>query len=125
MNILIDTSILIEFYRKQKKEKSRFYKLIEQNHSFAISVITEYEIFVGSNGLQDQYWYSLFQELEVLPITSDVIQEAVGFYRRMKKSNTLIDIPDLLIGATAKYYDLNIATLNEKHFEKLPGVNIL
>ena len=125
MKIIIDTSILIDFYRKQKKEKSKFYELIEQNHSFAVSVITEYEILVGSDRLQDEYWQSVFSKLDILPLTSGVIQEAVEFYRKMKKTNTIIEIPDIMIGATSVYYDLELATLNRKHFERLEGVKIL
>lgn len=125
MKIVIDTSILIDFYRKEKKEKSRFYQLIERNHSFAISVITEYEIFVGSNGIQDKYWNQFFEKVEILPLTSEIIKEAVQIYRRMKKSNSLIEIPDILIGATAKYHNLKIATLNNKHFDRIGGLEMV
>lgn len=124
MKILIDTSILIDFYRKENKEKSKFYQLVEKNHTFAISVITEYEILVGSNGLQDEYWREFFGEVEIIPLSSEIIQEAVIAYREMKQSNQLIEIPDILIGSTAKHHKLPIATLNKKHFGRIEGLKI-
>ena len=125
MKLLIDTSILIDFYRKEKKEKSRFYQLIDANHSFAISVITEYEILVGSYGIQDSYWKKLFDEFEILPLSSGIIHEATAAYRALKKANKLIEIPDILIGATAKYHQLPLATLNKKHFSRIGGIKIM
>lgn len=54
--ICLDTSVLIDYYRKVHKSKSFFYTLTESYDLFAISAITEYEIYCGSNPEQDLYW---------------------------------------------------------------------
>ena len=46
--ICLDTSILIDFFRKTNKENSAFYRISSQHTLFAVSVITEYEIFTGT-----------------------------------------------------------------------------
>lgn len=43
--VLVDTSILIDFFRKTKKENSKLVSLVRQGYSFYISTITEYEIY--------------------------------------------------------------------------------
>lgn len=45
--ILVDTSILIDYYRKTDKENSVWIGLVRQEYSFAISAITKYEIYSG------------------------------------------------------------------------------
>jgi len=47
--ILLDTSVLVEHFRKKDKTSTQFYQLSEQSDDFAISTITHYEILSGSN----------------------------------------------------------------------------
>jgi predicted nucleic acid-binding protein len=37
----------------------------------------------------------------------------------------MIEIPDMLIGATAKANNLKLATLNKKHFERIKNLEII
>ena len=54
--ILVDTSILIDYYRKTDKEKSAWIALVRKGYSFAISVITKYEIYSGATQNQLTFW---------------------------------------------------------------------
>jgi predicted nucleic acid-binding protein len=45
--ICLDTSVLIDFYRKTVKENSIFYQLTTKYKLFAVSIVTEYEIMIG------------------------------------------------------------------------------
>ncbi|HEX8459934.1 MAG TPA: type II toxin-antitoxin system VapC family toxin [Segetibacter sp.] len=117
--IFLDTSVLIDFYRKQQKQNSYLFQLTDLYKVFAISVITEYEILIGSNNVQDSFWVSFFEKVTILPFTSSVNNEAVKIYRQLKTENKLIAIPDILIAATAISNNLALATLNTKHFKGL------
>lgn len=46
--ILLDSSILIELFRKKDKKKTTFYRLSEEYNELFISSITYYEIGVGN-----------------------------------------------------------------------------
>ncbi len=46
--ILVDTSILIDYYRKTDKANSVWVALVRQGYEFAISAITKYEIYSGA-----------------------------------------------------------------------------
>jgi tRNA(fMet)-specific endonuclease VapC len=37
----------------------------------------------------------------------------------------MIDLADILIGATALTHDIPLATLNTKHFERIKGLEII
>ena len=46
--ILLDSSILVELFRKKNKEKTLFYSLSQSYNNLCISSITHYEIGVGN-----------------------------------------------------------------------------
>lgn len=56
--ICLDSTILIDYFRKTKKENSFFFELANQYSTFAVSIITEFEILSGSNQNQNQkeFW---------------------------------------------------------------------
>lgn len=71
---LLDTSILIEFFRRSDKRNSRFYQLSDTFDSFSISVITEYEIFVGAtSSAQKDYWKSFLKKVAIISLDSEII----------------------------------------------------
>lgn len=117
--ILIDTSILIDFFRKTDKSKSTLLSLVEQGFNYCISAISEYEIYTGANIAQSEYWEKFLQQIDVLPFDKDVARKAVEINMQLKKKRKQIAIPDLFIAATAHTHSLPIATLNKKHFERL------
>lgn len=123
--ICLDTSVLIDYFRKKNKKKTFFYELTDSNTLFAVSVITEYEIYFGSNNEQDMFWNNFFKILTVLPYNSHTNKLSISIARRLKKKNKMIDIPDLFIGATALSNDLKLATLNPKHFENIDDLKLI
>lgn len=122
--ICLDTSVLIDFFRKQNKKNSFFFKL-SIDYDFAISVITKLEILNGSNKGQKQYWDNVFQHMTIIPLGEDEVEEASDIIKKLRAQNRLIDLPDILIGATAISNNLRIATLNRAHFGRIRGLNLI
>lgn len=63
--VLVDTFILIDFFRKTDKTKTQLIKLVDSGYLFATSVITEYEIFVGATATQNTYWMEFLKRITV------------------------------------------------------------
>lgn len=123
--ILIDTSILIDFFRKTDKANSTLINLAKQGFRFNISAITVYEIYVGANSLQSSFWNEFLEKIEVLPLTHTVAKTAVIINTELKRKRNQIDIADLFIASTAIANNLKIATLNKKHFERINDLTIV
>ena len=123
--ICLDTSILIDFFRKTNKENSAFYRISSQHTLFAVSVITEYEIFTGTTPDQLIFWESFFDKMVILPFDSQANKHAVAIHKDLKSKRKLIEIPDILIAATAISHQLPLATLNKKHFERIKPLSLL
>ena len=115
--ICLDTSVLIDYFRKTNKENSFLYQLSKSHEQFAVSVITEFEIYTGINALQHEFWDQFFANLTILPFDRRASQMAAALFKEL--SNKLIAMPDLLIGATALAQDLPLATLNVRDFNRL------
>jgi predicted nucleic acid-binding protein len=123
--ICLDTSILIDFYRKTDKSKSVFFKLTETYSLFAVSAVTEYELYLGNSEEQNVFWDTFFSQIAVLPFDTKAAKKAVEIYKQLRQDNKLIEIPDILIAATALQNNIPIATLNKKHFERIKGLQIV
>lgn len=123
--ILLDSSIIIDLFRKQNKVNSKFFKLTEEYSTFFISSISVYEIGIGNRALHMEYWNKLLNQLTILPFDANCANEAVKVYSNLRNGNKLIDIADILIGATSIANNLPLATLNNKHFERIDKLIII
>lgn len=123
--ILLDSSVLIDLFRKKDKSKSYFFELLSEENDFAISTITQYEIGIGNKSSSSEFWNDLYGKLIILPFDQNCSDVAIEVYASLKKQNKLIDLADLLIGATAKNHRIPLATLNKKHFQRIEGLMLL
>ena len=123
--ILLDSSILIELFRKKDKEKTLFYSLAKTFKTLCISSITYYEIGIGNRKSHFDYWDILSENLRILPFDKECSDNAITIYLDLLKANKMIDLADILIGATALTHNLPIATLNDKHFNRIKGLEII
>lgn len=122
--ILLDTSVLIDYFRKQDKQRSLLFQLVQQGCQLRISAVTEFEIFSGVTDAQQAFWNSLLEEVMGIPFGSIEAHQAVSTQRELRRARKQLDIPDLFIAATALVHGLPIATLNRKHFERVAGLQI-
>ena len=124
-HILIDTSIIVEHLRKRNKRKSLLYSLIE-THVLYTSTIVEFELFAGAtNARKQQDIHDILSLFHILPLTSDIAQQAASIYQDLKKNNEIIEVGDILIAATTIHANLPIMTMNTTHFQRIEGVTLL
>lgn len=123
--IMVDTSILIDYFRKMDKSKTRLFDLSQKSENLCISSITEFEIYTGAKGEQIEFWKTMLSNLVVFPFDSAAALAAVDIQNNLKKFRKSIDKADLFIAATAVAHNLSFDTLNHKHFESIEGLKLL
>ncbi|PSR02799.1 MAG: PIN domain-containing protein [Bacteroidetes bacterium SW_11_45_7] len=123
--ILVDTSVLIDYYRKTYKENSVWIGLVRQEYAFAISAVTKYEVYSGATQHQLDFWNRVLEEILVLPFDETCVDKAIEMNASLKQKRKQIDIADLFIAATAVNHNLTIATLNRKDFERIDELNLV
>lgn len=122
--VLIDTSIIIEHLRKQDRQRSILYRIVD-NYVLCTSAIVEFELYSGAiddRKLRDVQ--EILEWCELLPLTSEVAQVAARTYRDLKVTNQLIEVSDIFIAATALAYGLPLLTLNTGHFSRIERLRL-
>lgn len=125
---LLDTDILIYSLKGDKTVVENF--KIHANDPKSISVISYGELIFGAQK-SEKYTENLAKVhrlKEIFPVIdiTPSIMETFGLLKaNLQKAGTSVDDFDLIIGATGITNGYSIVTNNEKHFEKIPGVNIV
>jgi predicted nucleic acid-binding protein len=90
--VLIDTSVLIEYFRKQDKTKTFLYELAGKHSDIYASTITKFEIWVGNRPHQSVFWQNLFSSLKTLPFGDLEAEEAGNIQQTLLKTGQQIGI---------------------------------
>ncbi len=123
--VLIDTSIVIEYLRSQNRKVSAFVKLFKDN-DLCISAISIFELYNGATNESKKHDIEILcYELENIDFDTDTAKTASEIYRNLRSKNKIIEFRDILISATAIRYNLPIATLNVKHFERIENLQLI
>jgi len=85
--VLIDTTVLIEYFRSQNKTKTFFYALAGKNEAIYVSAITKFEIWVGNRPDQHEFWENLFATLKTIPFGELEAEKAGEIQQTLIKSN--------------------------------------
>jgi len=123
--VLIDSSIIIDFFRKQNKSRTHLYALFDACDHLFISIITHYELLCGATS--PQLSRDMKQLLSLFLIVEFSMQEsecAAEIYRDLKRQNKLINVLDILIAATSITLDVPLATLNTQHFSRIQNLKM-
>lgn len=123
--VVLDTSIIIAHLREKTKNSLLRRLAIKHKNQMAISVITLQELYEGQSTrdkIKENYMLSILTPLKILPYTEEVAKLA-GVLAR--DNQTLADLADLAIAATAMVYKTPLATLNTKHFSSLKDLDLV
>jgi tRNA(fMet)-specific endonuclease VapC len=121
--ILIDTSIIIDYFRKQNKSRTVFYKL-STDYNVCISSITAFEVLVGSSLTNSGTIHEILDNILILPFDGETAKRASLIYLNLKKINKVLDFRDIFIAATAISHNIPLSTFNMKHFERIEKLNL-
>ena len=87
-DILIDTSVIIEFLRKQNKQDTYLWRIKETPFNCLVSTITVFELYAGA--VTDRHredLKKLLNWMDVIPLTTKIAQQSADIYRELKLQN--------------------------------------
>jgi predicted nucleic acid-binding protein len=133
--LIIDTSILIQSERRNESAKHilQRVKAAYGEVGIGVSVITVMELTHGTfraNAEMDRtrrriFVEGIFRELLAYPVTLEIAQLAGRIEGEQAALGNIIATEDLLIGATALHLGFDVASLNAKHFQRIPGLRVI
>ena len=113
--ILIDTDILIDYYKGRLD--------LPEENIYYISIITLYEYSRGTTRPEEAKRL-LEESFIVIPLNNQILLKSIEIWQSLKHKGILIDDRDLIIGASAITYNLELYTKNIEHFERLKEYNL-
>jgi len=122
--ILIDTSVVIDHFRKKNKQKSLLYELATENILF-LSAISKFEFLVGTKLTQIRQTKEIIGGFYILSFNSHVADIASDIGKKLRTKNKIIEFRDIFIAATAIANDMPLSTLNIKHFERIDALELI
>lgn len=123
--VILDTNIIIDHLRRSSDDS--LLSKLSKNYSreeIGISVISLQELYEGkstTSPTKENQMMAIIAQLNVLPYDVDVARLAGKIAR---DSKNIIDLADAAIAATAIINEANLCTLNEKHFQSIPNLEL-
>lgn len=135
MGVILDSSVLIAGERR-KDSVAEVLKRVEAvcgKTTAALSVATAIELTHGVYRAQtdadrkrrESFVEELFDAVAMHPLTLDIARLAGRIHGEQMNRGSVIDFPDLIIGATALHLGFDVVTLNVRHFTAVPGLSVI
>lgn len=93
--LLIDTSVVIDHFRKKNKQRSLLYELSKENKLF-LSAISKFEFLVGTKLAQIRQTEKIIEGFDILSFNSNVADVASGIAKKLKIKLSNLEIYLLL-----------------------------
>jgi predicted nucleic acid-binding protein len=123
--LLIDTSIIIDHFRKKDKINTLLLELY-QNYLLHISSVTVFELYNGASSSEKvEDIELLLKNVKVLDFNSEIASVASKIYRQLISENKIIEFRDIFIASTAIVNKMPVSTLNVNHFKRIKGLRII
>lgn len=126
--VVIDTNIIIDHLRLQKKQQdSKLIKIAKKmpKEVLALSMISVQELYEGRSTKDDQkeqYLLATISPLKILPYTYEIAKLAGEIGR---DANRPIELADAAIAATAILNNAALLTDNKKDFSDIKNLHII
>jgi tRNA(fMet)-specific endonuclease VapC len=120
--ILCDTDVLIEFYKNTAHILQELHAIGQRQ--LAVSAITQAELYFGAlNKVELHKIRTHLQSISRFAIDTMISDKFLMVMETYSLSHKL-GLPDAIIAATAIVHHLPLYTLNTKHFQFLPEVEL-
>jgi predicted nucleic acid-binding protein len=135
VGIVLDSSVIIAAERRGHtvREILEQVKAAQGEIEIGISVVTIAELVHGAYRAKTQaqqqrrleFIDRLSSDVPVYPVTLDIARLAGRIEGQQQAIGVQFAFEDLLIGATALHLSYDVATLNLRDFQKIPGLSVI
>ncbi len=116
---LVDSDVFIDYLKEVDIACNFIETHIEQ---VCLSIITVAEIRAGIKGKQEEQALAQFlSAISLFDVTPTVAEIGGDWVRQFGRSHS-VEVPDALIAATASFHNLELKTLNTKHYPMFKGL---
>jgi len=116
MTYLVDTDVLVDFFKHKEPAKALIAKL-SRTTTLALSTLTITELRSGWTSEQADFLLPrLYALCTVVPVTKAIAEQAGKWRQEYKSKGVSLGTPDTVIAATAYLHDSPLLTNNAKDY---------
>jgi predicted nucleic acid-binding protein len=127
LEICLDTDILIDFLRGERKIVDTI-KTLEEEHELLTTSINIFELYYGAHKTGKDKNVRAVDELtgrlEILKLTERSAKISGKILAELESEGKVIDFRDILIAGIAMENDVTLFTRNKKHFQRVKGLKL-
>lgn len=116
MDIVLDTSVLIDTLRSRNSRRELLAQMVEQGHSLSTTAINIAEVYVGMRSGEEVRTASLLSSLMCCELDAETAREAGILVNSWARKGKTISLPDALVAAIAITRGSVLFTDNRKDF---------
>lgn len=126
--VILDTNLIIDHLRQvNMKQETKLIQFAREYHQeqLGISMISVQELYEGKSvSIQqgEQQLLAIISSLKIFSYTLEIAKKAGEIARELSQP---IEFADVAIAATCIVNHAGLATLNEKHFLKIPQLQLV
>jgi predicted nucleic acid-binding protein len=116
MQILLDTSVLIDLLRRRRGRSQWLAQLLRDGHRLSTSVLNIAEVFAGMRREEEARTKALLEALTCFEIPARIAEVGGKIKNGWARQGRTLTLVDTMIAAVALENDLALATDNYKDF---------
>ena len=121
MNLVLDTSVLIDHLRGRSRAASELIPdAIDRGDELWSSYVVRAELLAGMRIEEEQATRDLMRLISWWEVDESVSEAAGALGRRYLRSHPGIEVADLIVAALAQHLDADLKTTNLTHFPMFP-----
>jgi len=129
-SVCLDTSILIDNLRGEKRTVELIRGLEEVGTTLTTTAVTSFELYYGAYRSKKRdknlaATETLLTRLVILDLTEESSNEAGRILALLEEKGKLIGFRDALIAAIAMTHKMTLLTRDTEHFSRIPDLKIL
>jgi len=123
--LCLDTSALIAYLKGRDPGAAAVERAVK-DYACHVTAITVYELLFGVARAQKQIGEeALLGVMNVAPFDDAAARRAARLHADLISRNEDIGVKDVLIAAICLEHSLPLLTLNERHFSRVPGLQVV
>ena len=126
--LILETRFLVDLERELIADApgpAQLFLEAHQAQKLHITFTIAGELAAGPRMNERSTWDEWVSPFEVIPCTPEVSWRHGRLDRYLRENGLLIAANDLWIAATALAFEIPVVTRDEKHFARVPGLNVI
>ena len=116
MNLLLDTSVLIDTLRSRNRRKELLARLVEEGHRLTTTALNIAEIYAGIRSGEETRTSLLLDSLECYALDWETGKQAGLLKNVWERKGKTVSLPDAIVAAIAIERGCTLMTDNRKDF---------